>query len=168
MTIRGILTFLALTILALPACEKKAEPCDEPAPDTSAKEIKKTLLGKPLAGAEEVAVKDLLKDPKAYQDKLVRVSGLIEDFCHHRKAWFGVSAKEGKGMVRVFTVPRFEAPSDCKGKQATAEGKVEIIEISPEQAKHYTEGHKFLAGVTVEEGKPVLRPIIRAYGAELW
>lgn len=157
-------------------CDKKCDekPKEKTAPTAKAESAKeaetpeKTKLGKGLAGAEAVTVKDLLADPEKYKDKTVRVSGKVEDFCHHKKAWFSVTAMDGPGMVRVFTLPRFEVPMDCKGKQAVAEGKVEVIEIAAEHIAHYSKEHKFLAGVKVEEGKPVKRPIVRAFGAELW
>ena len=163
---------IALACLLVLGCDKKCdEKAEQPkaqAPTKPAPQPEKVKLGKGLAGAEAVTVKALLADPDKYKDKIVRVEGKVEDYCHHKKAWFSVTAKEGKGMVRVFTLPRFGVPHDCVGKQAAAEGKVEIIEIDPEHAKHYSKDHKFLAGVKVEEGKPVRRPIVRAFGAEMW
>jgi hypothetical protein len=152
--------------LALLGCEKKAEkPEESPAPAAPAKqEVEK--LGMALAGAEEVAVMDLLKNPDAYEGKTVRVSGKVKDFCHHRRAWFGVSSKDGQYMVRVFAAPRFQAPADCVGKNVVAEGKVELITLKPEDAKHYAESHKFLSEKELESGKPIKRPLIRAFGAE--
>ncbi|MBW1808266.1 MAG: DUF4920 domain-containing protein [Deltaproteobacteria bacterium] len=146
----------------------KDKPEADKKPEAEApKKAEAAKLGMALAGAAEVSVADLLSDPKAFDGKTVKVSGKVEDFCHHKRAWFGVTAKEGKGMVRIFTKPRFEVPLDCKGKNAVAEGKVEVITIDPEQASHYSKDHKFLAGVTIVEGQPILRPIIRAFGAEL-
>jgi len=149
--------FLALT---LPGCEKQAEKPEEP----PAAKVEK--LGKALAGAEEVAVADLLKDPAAYEGKVVRVSGQVQDFCSHRRAWFGVTAKDGQQMLRVFTAPRFQVPADCKGKTATAEGKVELLTLNPEDIKHYAKEHKFLSEKELEAGKSIKRPLIRAFGAE--
>ena len=151
---------LALAILG---CEKKTEKPEEPSAPPAPKVEK---LGKALAGAEEVAVLDLLKNPDAYDGKIIRVSGKVHDFCHHRRAWFGVSSKDGQYMVRVFTAPRFQAPADCVGRQAVAEGKVELITLKPEDAKHYAESHKFLSEKELEAGKPINRPLIRAFGAE--
>jgi uncharacterized protein DUF4920 len=148
------------------AVKDKPEAGKKPAAEAP-KKAEAAKLGKALAGADEVSVEDLLKDPKAFEGKTIKVSGKVEDFCHHKRAWFSVTAKEGKGMVRVFTKPRFEVPMDCKGKSAVAEGKVEVITISAEQFEHYGKEHKFLAGVTIKEGQPILRPIIRAFGAEL-
>lgn len=162
------------TVMAA-GCDKKNENAkpsagqDQPAAghESPAAATRVSKLGKELAGADEVAVADLLADPKKYEGQIVRVAGKIDDFCHHKRAWFGVTAESGKGMVRVFAAPRFEAPADCKGKQAVAEGKVEIITIPPDQIEHYDKEHKFLAGVKVEPGKPVLRPVVRAFGAEM-
>jgi len=139
-----------------PASKKQVEPAAKA----------KTALGMKLAGAAEVSVADLLARPRDFAGKVVRVSGKIEDFCHHKRAWFGISAKSGQGMVRVFTMPRFQTPADCQGKQAVAEGKVELITISAEQAAHFAQDHKFLQGIKVEAGQDIVRPIIRAFGAE--
>jgi len=92
-----------ITALAILGCEKKTEKNEEPSAPP-APQVEK--LGMALAGAEEVAVLDLLKNPDAYDGKTVRVSGVVHDFCHHRRAWFGVSSKDGQYMVRVFTAPR--------------------------------------------------------------
>jgi hypothetical protein len=165
--------FTGLVCLLISGCDKK---CESPAPANAEitepaktpEKPERVKIGKALAGAEAVTVKDLLADPEKYKDKIVRVSGKVEDFCHHKLAWFSVTATDSPGMVRVFTVPRFKVPKDCKGKQAVAEGKVEVIEIAAEHVAHYSKEHKFLAGVKVEEGKPLKRPIVRAFGAELW
>lgn len=152
-------------ILAVLGCEKKTEKSEEPpAQPTPAAKVEK--LGKALAGAEEVVVLDLLKNPDAYDGKTIRVSGKVHDFCHHRRAWFGVSTADGQYMVRVFTAPRFQVPADCMDKHAVAEGKVELITLKPEDAKHYAESHKFLSKEELESGIPIKRPLIRAFGAE--
>jgi hypothetical protein len=147
---------MALALLA-PACRKETE---EPAEPEAVK------LGMALAGAEQVAVADLLKDPAAYEGKTVRVSGQVKDFCHHRRAWFGVSTRDGRQMIRVFAAPRFKAPADCKGRTVAAEGKVELVTLNPDDAQHYAREHKFLTKEEIESGKPVKRPLIRAFGAE--
>ncbi len=158
---------MILTLLVAVGCDKNAEkPVDQkkaaPQPATQS-----PVLGKALAGAKQVSVAELLGNPHVYDGKIVRVSGKIEDFCHHKRAWFGISAKDGQGMVRVFCAPRFQAPADCLGKRAVAEGKVELNTITAEQAAHFGKEHKFLAGVKVEPGKPVVLPIVRAFGAEI-
>jgi hypothetical protein len=147
-------------VLALLGCDKQAEEPKEPAAPPPPKVEK---LGKALAGAEEVAIADLFKDPAAFEGKVV---GVVQDFCHHRRAWFGVTAKDGERMLRVFAAPRFQVPADCKGKTATAEGKVELITLKPEDAQHYAKEHKFLTKEEIDSGKPIQRPLIRAFGAE--
>lgn len=157
--------WLALALAAL-ACEKKAEKPEEPAAPPAPAKQEAVKLGMALAGAEEVAVMDLLKNPAAYEGKIIRVSGAVKDFCHHKRAWFGVSSADGQYMVRVFSAPRFQAPMDCVGKQVVAEGKVELITLDAEAAKHYAEAHKFLSKEELESGISIKRPLIRAFGAE--
>jgi hypothetical protein len=163
-----------MVIFALSACKKGEEAKTEegktaevskaaPAPPPAAGVVK---LGQALAGAKEVALADLFKDPAAWEGKTVRVSGQVKDFCSHRRAWFGVVAQEGQLMLRVFAAPRFQAPADCLGKTATAEGKVEVLTMKPEAVQHYAKEHKFLTKEEIESGQPIKRPIVRAFGAE--
>jgi hypothetical protein len=161
--------FMLLSLFFAAGCNKNADkPVDQekttPAPASASQPL---VLGKALAGAEQVSVADLLANPNTYDGKTVRLEGKIEDFCHHKRAWFGIGAKDGKGMLRVFCAPRFQAPADCLGKQVVAEGKVELNTIPAEQVAHYGKEHKFLDGVKVEPGKPVVLPIVRAFGAEI-
>jgi hypothetical protein len=158
----AVIVSVALCFALTSCCEKDSNDSKKDAVKTEAKKVVK--LGKELAGVALVKVSDLLKDPKAFEGKTVRLSGKVEDFCHHKKAWFGVTGNDGKQMVRVFTLPRFQTPADCLGKQVVAEGKVEVITIQPQNAKHYKEGHKFLNNAKVDQ--PLLRPIVRAFGAE--
>jgi ABC-type amino acid transport substrate-binding protein len=123
-------------------------------------------LGQTLAGAPEVAAEDLLKDPSSFEGKIVRVSGKVEDFCVHKRAWFAVQGKEGAPMVRVFTTPRFQVPADAKGKRAIAEGRVEVIVLDPAQAEYYLKEHKFLANLDRKPNESVRLPIVRAFGVE--
>lgn len=142
--------------------EKPSPQADQARPSDQAVE----KLGVRLVMSEQTSVADLLAHPKKYEGKTVRVAGEVEDFCHHRRAWFAISADDGEGMIRVFAVPKFRAPADCKGKHAVAEGKVEVRTLTPEQVEHFGKEHVFLKGVKVEEGKPVYRPVIMALGAE--
>ncbi len=147
-------------VLAVGCCKKEGQ---EAGKEEARPAVK---LGQALVGADAVAVEELLKNPAAYQGKIVRVSGEVLDYCHHQRAWFGVSTADKISMVRVFAAPRFEAPADCKGKVAVAEGKVDLITISPEEARHFGKEHKFLTAEQVASGQPVQLPIVRAFGAE--
>jgi hypothetical protein len=125
-----------------------------------------TKLGRALTGAQEVTVEDLLKNPEGYKDKTVRVSGKVDDLCKHRGAWFAVSSRDGKKMVRVMTMPAFQVSPDNLGKDAVAEGKVEVITVTPEEIQHFSMNHKFI-GEVKNPGASISLPVIRAFGAEL-
>ncbi len=123
-------------------------------------------LGQTLAGAPEVALEELFKNPSSFEGKIIRVSGKVEDFCVHKRAWFAVNHKQGVPLVRVFTAPRFLVPTDAKGKKAVAEGRVEVIVLPPDQVDYYAKEHQFLANVDIKPGESVRLPIVRAFGAE--
>jgi hypothetical protein len=152
-----------------PGCKKGSDssrPAGSSAQPTSAPAPQK--VGETLAGAEAVSVEALLQDPAAYEGKIVRVAGVVRDWCFHEHAWYGVVGLDGKSMVRVFTMPRFKVPDGSLGKHAVAEGKVEVVTIRPEDVPHYQKNHKFLAGADAGSNQPLKQPIVRAFGAELY
>jgi hypothetical protein len=165
---------LALGLLAL-GCKGQGSPppaapapaAAEPSAGLQGQQSQPVRVGQPLAGADAVSVEALVRDPKAFEGKIVRVSGKVEDWCRHAKGWFAVSSADGRQMVRVIAAPRFTAPDGTLGKFAVAEGKVEVVTLSEEQVQYYAKEHKFLNGVAVEPGKPVYQPIVQAFGAEL-
>lgn len=113
----------------------------------------------------EIAVTELLANPSAYKDKMVRIKGDISAMCHHKRGWFAITAEDKSGRsVRVVTQPVFLVPHGAIGKTGVAEGKVELIEVAPEFAAHLKKGHNL--GEQPEAGKPIIHVIVRARGAE--
>ncbi len=161
----------SLTVLAMLAigCDKKdaasAPTTGEPGVAEPAKVEK---AGAKLAGADAVAVADLVKDPAKYEGKIVRVEGKVKDFCKHARAWFAIADAEDKLMLRVMAKPRFETPAECLERRAVAEGKVVLQTLSPEQVEYFQKGHKFIAPETVKPGEPVRLPVVEAFGAEFY
>jgi hypothetical protein len=125
-------------------------------------------LGDPLTRAPRVSVDDLFARPQQYKGQRVRVEGVVKDFCHHQRAWFGVTSRSGERMLRVFARPRFAAPADCKGKRVVAEGVVDVHTIPAEEVAHYAKAHHFLTEEEIRSGGPVHRPMLRAAGAEFF
>jgi hypothetical protein len=158
-------TFGLILWLVLPglACNKDTD-SSATAPKPEAPKLEK--LGADLAGAPEVKVEDLLKDPAAYEGKIVRVSGVVKDMCTHRRAWFGVDAADGSGILQVFAVPRFQAPQNAIGRKVVTEGKVELATLTEEQAQYYVKGHKFIKPEQLKPGQGLTIANLRAFGAE--
>jgi len=165
--------FLLLLAVLLPAaCDQPgggAAPAAPPAPASLPDHVQQ--LGDPLTQAPRVDVEELFAKVAQYKGQRVRVEGTVKDFCHHKRAWFGVSPRSGEPMLRAFCLPRFEAPVDCKGKRVVAEGVVDVHTIPAEQAAHYAREHQFLTAAEAERaaaGQPIERPILRVSGAEFF
>jgi hypothetical protein len=86
--------------------------------------------------------------------------------CHHRRAWFALRDPEAtdRRYLRVITAPAFLVPRGAMGSKATAEGKVDAVEVPATMAKHYAADHKL--GDPNEVRGPVTQYILRATGAE--
>ena len=123
-------------------------------------------VGEPFVGRERVSVAQLLSGAAEYQGKWVQVEGDVSAMCHHRRSWFALQDdgdRSGK-FVRVLTAPGFLVPQGSVGRRARAEGRVEVIEVPAEAAKHYAKGHQ-LGDPDAVRG-PERRVVIRASGAE--
>ena len=171
MTTRTMPVLLAFTLLLAPGCDQPGSAANTPAA-AAAPAAKPPdgvqRLGDPLTSAPRVDVEDLFARAEEYKGKRVRVEGVVKDYCHHKRTWFGVTPKGGETMVRVFARPKFEAPAACKGKRVVAEGVVELIEIPPDRVAHYAKEHSFITAEDVASGKPLHQPIIRGTGAEFF
>jgi hypothetical protein len=84
----------------------------------------------------------------------------------HRRAWFALRdpGEASDAYVRVVTAPAFRVPEGSIGKLAHAEGKVELVEVPAEQARHYARKHGLGDGGT--SAGPTKRIVVRATGAE--
>lgn len=123
-----------------------------------------TALGAALTDVAVVSLADLMANPDAYKDKVVRVEGEVIGMCHHKRDWFAVTDTEQKNQVRVITGHAFLVPTGSVGRKARAEGTVEVVEISAEQARHFAKDHK--VGQAIEGDQPIKRVVIRVNGAE--
>lgn len=125
-----------------------------------------SLVGAKLSGLPVVKVADLLAKPDQYAGKTIRIEGDVSAMCTHRRGWFSVQdpgARDG-AYVRILTAPSFLVPPGSIGKKARAEGRVEVIDVNPEAAKHYADEHKLNEQNT--NGVANRSVVIRAVGAE--
>jgi hypothetical protein len=97
----------------------------------SAAEIK---LGKPLALKEPVTVATLLAHSGDYVGKTVQVKGKIVEVCQAMGCWMDLTNDEGQKVRIKVNDGEIEFPKDSAGKTAIAEGKLNKLELTREQA----------------------------------
>jgi hypothetical protein len=124
-------------------------------------------IGSDFAAPQVVKVSQLLADPLAYKGKTVRVEGDVSAMCQHQRGWFSVVAEDKSGgFVRVTTTPAFLVPRGSVGKFARAEGRVEVIEVAANHARHLAKEHQL--GDPAEIAGNIHQVVIRAAGAEFF
>lgn len=124
-------------------------------------------IGSDFAAPEVVKVSQLLADPLAFKGKTVRVEGDVSAMCQHKRGWFSVVAEDKSGgFVRVTTTPAFLVPRGSVGKFARAEGRVEVIEVAANHARHLAKEHQL--GDPAEIAGNIHQVVIRAAGAEFF
>ncbi len=134
---RSFALFVLLTALLLPAL-------------ASADEQK---FGDALSeDAVKVTIDELITNPDAWVDKLVRVEGLVTDVCSKRGCWIKLAGEKDfqeirfkvKDGVMVF-------PMEAKGRKAVAEGVWTKFELSKEQVIERGKHHAEEKGETFDE-----------------
>ncbi|MBC8323378.1 MAG: DUF4920 domain-containing protein [Candidatus Marinimicrobia bacterium] len=104
----------------------------------------KNEFGQKLTLDKTTAVSTLLDQPEKYLDKPVQITGTVVDVCAHKGCWIEVSGDRPYETIQVKVddgVIIF--PITAKGKNVVAEGKLEKLSLSDEQAlrmkKHQAE-----------------------------
>lgn len=107
-----------------------------------------THYGAELKGADAVTIAQVMDDPKSFEDKFVRVEGMVTDVCTKRGCWFEM-AGDRPGMKMRFKVRDGDMvfPPSAKGKKAVAEGTVSVRTLTLEQTR------KFEAHMAQDAGK---------------
>jgi hypothetical protein len=153
------IAFVTLVVATSLSCKQQAPTETTTAPAASAHE------GQAFTEAPVVDIATLVADPAGYKGKTVRLSGDVIAMCHHKRDWFALVPEGTKtGNVRVLTGPVFKVPQDAIGKSASAEGTVDVVEISERVAKHFAETHKLGDPATISG--PVQQVVVRATGAQ--
>ena len=105
------------------------------------------IIGKEPSLAEVTSIARLMADPEAFAGKTVRVEGKVLDVCPKKGCWMDLGA-DGTAVKIKVEDDVLVFPRDSKGGTATAEGVVEVQEMSKEQ---FTGWMRHLAE---EQGKP--------------
>jgi hypothetical protein len=91
-------------------------------------------LGKPLTVKEPMPLATLLANPGEYLGKTVQVKGKITEVCEMMGCWMDLVNDEGQKIRIKVNDGEIEFPKDSAGKLAIAEGTLNKLELSKEQA----------------------------------
>src|SRR5262245_21654886 len=129
-----VLCILAIS-LSVAACGK-ASKSEAAATKSSAGKT----FGAGVKLTETTPIDSILKDPKSWDGKTVRVEGMITDVCPKRGCWMELAGEQpGQKLRFKVTDGEMVFPLDAKGQRATAEGRVSVKELSIEDSKQYAE-----------------------------
>ena len=123
--------------------------------------------GKALGDSPQVAFADVLKEPKKFEGKTVRIEGVVERVCKMEGCWMQIKpSADSEATVRVTFDHKFSVPKDADKWKFRAEGKVGVKTLTKEEVDHLVkdDGAKIKANPdgTAHEVSFV------ATGVELW
>jgi len=91
-------------------------------------------LGKPLTIKEPLPIAAVLAKPADYVGKTVQVKGKITEVCEMMGCWMDLTNDEGQKLRIKVNDGEIEFPKDSAGKMAVAEGRLDKLELTKEQA----------------------------------
>lgn len=151
----------AVVVAQQPVDPQKPSPkAEKPAPAAESKPVERKLgLAKPLVmekdrevyGAqlslkEATKLEAVLKDPKAFEGKKVKLAAEIEGVCLKKGCWMNVKDGASKATVK-FKDYKFFVPLDVAGRTVAFEAVPEVKVITEAMRRHYAED----AGKSKEE-----------------
>ena len=156
---KPLIPLIALAALtALPAAAAPAESC--------------TTYGTGVTLETVTPVAKIVAAPEAWAGKTVRVEGVVHEVCPMAGCWLTFVPEPGAGELRVKVEDgEIVFPLSTRGQRASAQGEVEVKEMTREQyagwLKHLAEeqGETF-DEATVGEG-PYRNVQVKATGAEV-
>lgn len=103
-------------------------------------------LGEPITLKQVTKISTIMKDPAAWVGKRVLVEGLVTDVCERRGCWMDIASDAEFEKIQIKVDDgQIVFPMSAKGKTALVEGRVEVLDLSYEQAlalaKHKAEEH---------------------------
>lgn len=119
---------LTLTFLAAPA-------------GLRAEEAASARYGEALTVEEATPIAEIVADPRRFDGRRVRVTGEVEGVCPMKGCWMNL--RQGDAVVQIKVEDDVIVfPADAVGDEATAEGVVELLEMSRDE---YVSWQKHLA-----------------------
>ncbi len=95
-----------------------------------------TDYGAGLTLVSALPLGEVLGEPQRHAASAVLVRAKVSEVCQRKGCW--MILRDGEDQVRVrFADYGFFVPKDLSGAEVYAEGRVEIIELSQSEARHY-------------------------------
>jgi hypothetical protein len=169
-------TALALLLLACQAAPEQAATADAaPAQETpepvKAVLFEGTALGKPLTLEYLTPVSDILARPDEFMGRRVLVEGVVAAVCQKQGCWMDVLGGEGGDTIQIKVDDGVIVfPKDAAGKRVLAEGTVEKLELTAEQALEAGKHKAEESGTTFDPASvtgPVTSYRIRGLGVRI-
>lgn len=157
---RAALSLLAVVVpsfMAGLACKTesaKPAPVDRPPvaarPVTSADNAARvSTFGSAIRPGGEVALADVLGNPRAYEGKTVTVDGEVRRVCKKMGCWMELATAmndQAPGCRVFFGAHQFFVPKDSDGSRARVQGEVQVKQVQADFVEHLEqEGASFKA-----------------------
>lgn len=102
----------------------------------TAEKSQTAVYGEKLTLSDTTAISRILANPDDFVGKKVLVNGQILDVCPSRGCWIDIAGKNPNEKIRIKVEDGVIVfPVEAKGGEALAEGEVEKLELSEEQAR---------------------------------
>lgn len=89
-------------------------------------------FGDGAGSGELVAIADILAEPETFDGQSVRVQGEITGVCPKKGCW--MELRDGEALLRVKVEDDVIIfPADATGRQAVAQGQVEVLDMTRER-----------------------------------
>jgi cytochrome c-type biogenesis protein CcmE len=111
-------------------------------------------LGEKLQLDSTTAVSTILENPEDFLGKPVQISGMVVDVCAHRGCWIEVSSDKPYETIKVKVDDGVIVfPITAKGKNVVAEGTLEKLTLSDEEALSFKKHQAEEKGEEFDEAK---------------
>jgi hypothetical protein len=134
-----------------PSADAKSRRMGEAVPIVMEKD--REVYGAELQFKETTKLADVLKAPKDYAGRKVRVDAEIDSVCQKRGCWIIVKDGDARSQVK-FQGYGFFVPFDVAGRKVAIEGVAKETEISEAMRRHYAQD----AGKSKEEIEKIKGP----------
>jgi hypothetical protein len=121
----ALFALVVLTACSTDQAGVTREPAQVKAPAPAPEAKRSDAYGDPLsAGAEKVALADLVKTPNKWADKTVHVEGKVVAVCQNKGCWLEIGDETGTAHVKLGG-HKFFVPRTASGRQAAVEARVQ-------------------------------------------